>query len=1002
VTEQPFRLPSGGRVDRTHPMRFVWDGRAYEGLAGDTLASALLANGIHLTARSFKYHRPRGIFSAGAEEPNALVSIGLGADIEPNARATLTDLKDGLVACSQNRWPSVAFDLGAAVDVLSPLLSAGFYYKTFMGPKGAWRFYEWFIRRAAGLGRAPRDSDPSRYDKVNAHCDVLVVGAGAAGLAAALAASRTGARVVLVDEQAEPGGALLASRDEVDGQPAAEWVAKAVGELASRPDVRRLSGATAFGYYDHNFVAVAERLPPTARASGGRARERLWRIRAKRVVLASGAIERSMVFADNDRPGIMLAAAVRTYINRYAVRPGTRAVVATNNDDAYRTALDLAAIGIEVAAIVDTRPDPQGALPSRARAGGLKIEAGSGVFRAEGRLRVRGVEVGRLDDGNDRRRIDCDLLAVSGGWNPTLHLYAQSGGKVTFDERRGLHLPADAAQATYIAGAVAGAFDLSECLRQGFAAGAEAARLAGFAAAAETEIPAIESVDESDASPEWSMPAYGRRKRFVDLHTDVTESDLRLAIQEGYRSVEHVKRYTTLGMGPDQGKTGNVTALGVLSDALDASIASIGTTTYRPPYMPITFGTLAGRQVGALYEPLRTTPMDAWHAERGAVFEPVGQWRRARYYPRGRESMAEAADREVKGARRTVGLFDASTLGKIDIPGPDAATLLDRVYSNDFASLAVGRCRYGLMLSEDGMVRDDGVTARLGPHHYHMTTTTGGAASVLQWIEDWRQTEWIDLKVFLTSVTEQWAVATLSGPKSRDVLAPLTEIDLGSAAFPFMSVRSGQVAGIRARVFRVSFSGDLSYEVNVPARFGRALWTALYDAGQPHGLVPYGTEALHVLRAEKGFIVVGHETDGTTTPIDLGLDGMVSKKKDFLGKRSLARSGMQAEDRKQLVGLLTKEPKLVLPEGAQIVERPLDKPLTPGGSPLARPVPMIGHVTSSYMSPTLERSIAMALVKSGRSRKGQTVYLPMLDGRTVEAEVTRPMFYDPEGARRDG
>ncbi len=986
---QDYRLAHGGRIDREKPLRFLFDGHAYDGFAGDTLASAMLANGIHLVSRSFKYHRPRGIYGLGVEEPNALVETGIGAGIEPNARATMVELSDGLIANSQNRWPSLRFDFGAVADLASPLLSAGFYYKTFMSPAGGWKLYEWLIRRAAGVGQAPELPDPDRYEHSYAHADVLVVGAGPAGRAAALAAGRAGARVTLVDDQVEPGGQLLNTPYTINGRPAPDWVAETTAELDRLPDVRRLARTLALGAYDHGYVACVERAVPVAQGRA-RWRERLWRVRAKEIVVATGAIERAIIFDGNDRPGIMLASAARAYAVRYGVAAGRRAVVFANNDDAYRTALDLANAGVEVAAVVDLRHDLSGTLPAMARERGLRVLAGHGIVGGRGRTRIKAVEAAPVDDPSNRQIIECDLLAVSGGWNPALHLYAHAGGKAAYDSGLAAFFPGTPADRMTIAGAAAGRFALADCLADGARLGAEAARRAGFGSGPALVLDAPEPQHDGRIGP-LASPSRGG-KRFVDLHNDVTEADLRLAVTEGYRSVEHAKRYTTWGMGPDQGKTGNILGLNVLSDALNQPVPQVGTTTFRPPYHPVSFGALAGRETGDLVVPTRKTPMDSWHAEAGALFEPVGQWRRVKAYPKAGESMHAAADREVRMAREGVGLFDASTLGKIDIRGPGAEALVERVYCNNFASLKPGHARYGLMLGEDGMVKDDGVTARLGPDHFHMTTTTGGAAGVYVWIEDWLQTEWLDLEVFLTSVTEQWAVATLSGPKARQVLGPLTDVDLSAATFPFMAFRESRVANIPARIFRVSFSGDLSYEINVPARHGLALWQALMESGRPHGITPYGTEALHILRAEKGYIVVGHETDGTITPADLGMEAMVSKKKDFLGRRSLTRSGMSGPERKHLVGLLTKDPARMLPIGAQILERPSE----------ARPAPMIGHVTSSYHSPTMKRGIAMALIKNGRARMGDTVYLPLLDGPTVAAEVVKPVFYDPENARRDG
>jgi len=995
------RLAEGGRIDRGQPYRFTFNGRAYTGFAGDTLASALLAQGVQVVGRSFKYHRPRGVFTAGPEEPNAIVQLGEGARTEPNLRATQIELYDGLLAASVNCWPSVEFDLGAINGWFARLMPAGFYYKTFMWPPGLWMTYEAMIRRAAGLGRAPELPDPDRYEKLHAHCDVLVVGGGPAGLAAALAAGRTGARVILADEQNEFGGALLGARAEIDGAPALDWVAAAEAELRSLPEVRLLARTTVFGYYDHNYLGALERvtdhLAPQARPAR-LPRQRLWKIRARQVVLAPGAHERPLVFADNDRPGVMLAGAARAYVNRYGVAPGRRAVVFTNNDSAYEAVLDLAEAGVAIAAVVDARPEPQGARADRLRARGIEILGGHAVVATRGGKGIEAVEVMRLaDDGQSvegsARRRSCDLLCVSGGWNPAVHLFSQSRGRLRFDDALACFVPGESAQAERSAGAANGAFALGEALAQGFAAGHAAARDAGFGKGAAPKAPPAPAPETTPIRPLWQVPAPNGKppvKHFVDLQHDVTAADIAVAHREGYESVEHVKRYTTTGMGTDQGKTSNVNALAILAHLSGADIPSVGVTTFRPPYTPVSYGALAGRDVGDLWEPVRQTPIHQWHVANGAVFEDVGQWKRPWYYPREGESMQDAVNRECLAVRTGLGIFDATTLGKIDIQGPDAVELLNRVYTNAWDKLAIGRCRYGLMLGEDGMVFDDGVTSRLGERHFHMTTTTGGAARVLAWLEEWLQTEWPKLKVYCTSVTTQWAVVAIAGPHARRLLAELCDdIDLDPKAFPFMSWRAGTVAGIPARVFRVSFSGELSFEINVPASYGVALWRALMTAGEKYDITPYGTEAMHVLRAEKGFIVVGHDTDGTVTPQDLGMDWIVSKKKkDFIGKRSFDRADTKRADRKQLVGLLTEDPKEVLPEGAQIVAELRAKP----------PMPMEGHVTSSYWSPILGRSIALALLKGGHGRHGETVTISLPDG-PVRAKVTAPQFYDPEGER---
>ena len=995
---QLFRIPEGGRIKREERLSFTFDDQVLDGFGGDMLASALLANGIHLCGRSFKYHRPRGILSSGSEEPNALVTLGTGGRSTPNLRATQVELFDGLIAESQHRWPSLQYDALEAFSALSRLLPAGFYYKTFKWPTSFWTTYEHFIRHAAGMGKAPEEADPDYYDKIHKHCDVLVVGAGPAGFSAALAAARSGARVILVDEQAELGGSLLGSEDTIDGSGASQWVENTLNELASMPDVTLLARTTAFGYYDHNHLMALERVTDHLAVPSNRLpRQRLWSIRAKQVVLTTGAIERPLVFRDNDRPGIMLAGAAHDYLRRYGVKVGDRAVVFTGNDTAYRAAISLAREGVEVLSL-DLRTETPGALPQAALKEGVEILHGYAVASTHGRMRIEAVDAMALSEnglsvsGTPHRK-ECDVLLMSGGWNPTVHLFSQSQGKLAYDEMIGAFVPGTPAQAQRSAGACNGTFGLAHCLEKGWSAGMDAAADAGFEKTLKTH-PVAETSEVEAARNIWLVPSTEPvgigGKHFVDFQNDSTAADIQLAAREGFESVEHMKRYTTTGMGTDQGKTANVNGLAILAEAIEKEITDVGVTTFRSPYTPVTFGAMAGRDTGPLLaDPLRKTPMDAWHERTGAAFELVGQWRRPFYYPKPGETKWDAVKREVLAVRNAVGILDATTLGKVDIQGPDAATLLNWVYTNKWDALKVGRCRYGLMCGEDGMVFDDGVTARLGKNHYLMHTTTGNAAHVLGWLEEWLQTEWPEMRVYCASVTEQYATVNLAGPNARTLLASLTDMDVSKEEFPFMTWCEGRVADLPARIFRVSFTGELSYEINVPASLGMDLWNACITAGEKFGLVPFGTEALHVLRAEKGYIAVGQDTDGTVTPIDLGMAGLISKKKDFLGKRSLSRADITAPNRRQFVGLLTTDPKEVLPEGAHIVEEVLPKP----------PMKTVGHVTSSYFSPTLERSIALAMLENGHARIGEPVRLPLENGATVTAMVTSTTFYDPEGER---
>jgi len=985
---QRYRLATGGLIDRRRVVPFTFDGKAMTGHAGDTLASALLANGVHLVGRSFKYHRPRGIVSAGAEEPNALVGVGRDeAHYTPNLRATQVELYHGLRAESQNRSPSLERDLGSITDRLWRFFPAGFYYKTFMWPKGAWtKFFEPRIRAIAGLGRAPAAPDAARYAQRYAHCDVLVIGAGPAGITAAITAAEIGASVILCDEQPQPGGALLAEPGE------AGWLDTQRTRLAGFANVTLLNRTIAFGYFPHNMIGLAQDLTDHAgEPDDDVPRGRLWQVRAKQVITATGAIERPLVFPDNDRPGIMLADAARIYVERYAVKPGNRAVVFTAHDEAYRAALALHRAGVAIAAIADLRASPEGPHVAAARAAGLPIRANATITGTEGNLRVAAARIATIGAAQSER-IACDLILMSGGFTPSVHLFSQSRGKLAFDPAREAFIPGTPAELTIAAGAASGCQSLETAIASGLAAGLAATGLAATGQGVATPVDEPLTAGFLGEVPHGRDPASVRA--FVDFQNDVTAKDITLALSEGFRSIEHVKRYTTTGMATDQGKTSNMNALGIVSKSLGVAIPAIGTTTFRMPYTPIPFGYFAGYARGELFEPVRETPIHPWAAEHGAVFEDVSLWKRARYFPHGGETMHQAVARECAAVRAGVGMFDATTLGKIEIVGPDAAEFLNRMYVNAWTKLKPGRLRYGILLREDGFVIDDGVVGRIADDRFHVTTTTGGAARVLNMMEDYLQTEFADLSVWLTSTTEQYAVIAVQGPRARDVIAPLVEgADISAAAMPHMSVVACMVAGVPARLFRVSFTGELGFEINVPADYGRAVWEAVHQAGQPHGIVPYGTETMHVLRAEKGYIIVGQETDGTATPDDVGLSWAIGKAKpDFVGKRALARTALASQtDRKQLVGLLTDDPAFVLEEGSHLVADP------------AQPIPMtmLGHVTSSYWSATLNRSIALAMVRNGRARIGETLHVP-LPGRAVAVTLTDPVFYDKEGVRLDG
>ncbi|GHE00357.1 sarcosine oxidase subunit alpha [Defluviimonas sp. 20V17] len=1000
------RLSSGGRlIDRTKALEFTFNGKRLRGFSGDTLASALLGADQMLLGRSFKYHRPRGLVAAGVEEPNALVNLGQGSRLEPNQRTTTTEVFDGLSATSQNHWPSLEFDIGALNGLVARFLPAGFYYKTFIHPRAAWKhLFEPLIRQSAGLGRAPVERDADRYEYFYAFCDVLVIGGGIAGLQAALVAGAAGARVLVLEQTAHWGGRAPVDGVQIDGRPADDWIRNAVEALERMENVTVRTRVTGAGVYDHGYVLADEKVADHT-PGDGRPKHRLWRIRAGRIVTATGAIERPLAFAGNDVPGVMLASAVRDYVVNWAISPGDRTVVVTNNDDAYRTAIALKQAGLAVPAVIDARPEARGALPEAARAAGITVLTGTAVAGVKGRGRVSGVQLCPQagEGGAVTQEIACEAVAMSGGWSPVVHLWSHCGGKLVWDEGAAMFRPdparpplgADGTGFVFAAGSANGALLADQVMGDATAA-AEAALTAMGKQAGAPATPESHAEAEAPLLPVWIMPQGAgpdlRMKMWLDYQNDVKVSDVQLAAREGYESVEHTKRYTTLGMATDQGKLSNINGLATLSNALNLPIPEVGTTTFRPPYTPVTIGALAGEARGEIFQPLRRTPMHDWHAAHGVEWEPVGHWRRPFCYRQPGEATSAAVNREVLNTREKVGLLDASTLGKILVKGPDAGRFLDMLYTNMMSNLKPGRCRYGLMCSENGFLMDDGVVARIDEDSWLCHTTSGGADRIHAWMEDWLQCEWWDWKVYTANLTEQFAQIAVVGPKARAVLEKLGGMDVSAENFKFMEWQDGHLGGFAVRIFRISFSGELSYEIAVPAGQGRALWGALHDAGQEFGIAPYGTEALHIMRAEKGFVMIGDETDGTVTPQDLNLDWAISKKKeDFLGKRGQQRSYLSSPDRWKLVGLETLD-GTVLPDGSYAAAEGVNA----NGQRNTQ-----GRVTSTYWSPTLRKGIAMGLVRRGPERMGEVIDFPQPGGAVIKARIVDPVFYDKQGEKQN-
>ena len=994
-----LRINNKRFIDKASRLSFKFNGQTLYGFKGDTLASALLANNIHLVGRSFKYHRPRGIMTCGSEEPNALVQIGNDESLtEPNVRATEIELYEGLEASSQNCWPGVKFDVGAINNFFSRFIPSGFYYKTFMWPASFWKKYEYIIRKSAGLGKSPTKPDQDLYDQRYLHCDVLVVGGGISGIISAKIAAQNNLNTVLLDDKSNLGGTTIFQDNDcfkINNDNTGKWLEKEIDSLKSLNNLTIKTRTSLAAYHSYNYLLAKENLTDhlSSNEKINKIRQRLWKIRAKKVIIATGSIERPLIFNNNDRPGIILSSSIKKYIDYFGVKCGQKISLFTNNDTAYETAISLNNNGIVVNSVIDIREKSNSTIAKQTEKLGIKIHWKYTVVETYGYKKIKSIDLMKLSDdgprvvGNKLNEV-CDCLGISGGWTPLVHLFTQSGGKLKFRNADNVFLPDKHDYNQLSVGSCNGDFELEDVIKNSNKLVKE------FLNTDNSDFDNLDVIcsKEVDKTNIWLLPSnkpFGKTKPFLDFQNDSTAKDVKLALREGFKSIEHVKRYTTTGMGTDQGKLSNMHAFGIIAETTGVKMGELGTTTFRPPFTPLTFGVIVGRNVGEFFDITRKTPMHEWHVQQNAKFENVGQWKRAWYYPKKNENMHQAVQRESKAARDSAGILDASTLGKIDIQGTDASEFLNRVYTNAWSKLEIGKCRYGLMLNEDGMVYDDGVTTRLNKNHYIMTTTTGGAANVLSKLEEYLQTEWPELDVYFTSVTDHYATVSICGPNSKKILSKvIPDLDLTDDKFPHMSFKNAIIDKIRCRVMRISFTGELSYEINILSSYGKSLWEKCFDVGKEYNITPYGTETMHLLRAEKGFIITGQDTDGTMTPVDLQMDWIISKKKyDFIGKRSLYRSDTIREDRKQLVGLLTDDPNEVLEEGAQIVAETNKKP-----------VEMLGHVTSSYFSPNLNKSIALAVVKNGKKLKGKIMFVPMKN-KTIGVTITDTVFLDKENER---